>query len=167
MNAIHRIGNILVHLSIGLLLLSGCRTETPPPLVVEAVVAPDLSEPPPVEVRTTMWVLAAEIRHLEELMTNPSERERESMQAAVAGALERMRIAASTLDDAEPADRHPYFDQNLRQFVDRIERAQRALDRDPPNYFPASAIAGSCFICHGEQRAGMAMRRDASLGRKS
>ena len=131
----------------------GCLAETPIGPIRATMSAPDLQYLPPEKVRTVMWVLAAEIQHLEHLMTDPTEEERESMQVAVAGTLQRMRIAARTLDQPGRATQHPVVNQNLGQFLGRIERAQRAVDRDPPNYVPASTLAGSCFLCHGGKSA--------------
>lgn len=131
----------------------GCMADSPVGAIRATMTAPDLQYLPPEKIRTVMWVLAAEIQQLERLMTEPTEAERDSMQVAVAGTLARMKIAARTLDQPGRATQHPVVNQNLGQFLGRIERAERAVDRDPPNYFPASTLAGSCFLCHGGKSA--------------
>lgn len=127
----------------------GCLAKTPAGPIRVSMSAPDLENLPPERVRTTMWVLAAEIQLLERLLTDPAETESESKRAAVASTLLRMRVAAQTLDTPGRSTQHPALNQNLEFFLGRLDRAKRALDRNPPNYFSASTIAGSCFVCHG------------------
>ena len=129
--------------------LVSCQVPKPIGPIRSTTLAPDLEYLPPEEVRTTMWVLAAEIRHLERLMTAPTKSEREALPITVRSTLERMRIAAKSLDEPGRTTQHPMINEHLGRFLSRIDRAMRAVDRDPPNYFPASTIAGSCFLCHG------------------
>lgn len=139
----------LIPALVSLLLLLGCLAETPIGPYRATMMAPDLQYLPPAKIRTTMWVLAAETQHLERLMSDPTNEEREAMQSLVSGALERMRMAARTLDKPGRSTQHPLLNQLLERFLGRLDRARRAVDREPPNYFPASSIAGSCALCHG------------------
>lgn len=111
---------------------------------------PDFERLPPEKVRSTMWVLAAEIEKLEQLLRTRAQRPTEAQRAAVRGVLSRMRAAAGNLDQAGRSSQHPMVDDNLVHFTDRLDRALRNVDRDPPNYYLASTIAGACFMCHGE-----------------
>ncbi len=149
MNHPRRQNAFTVILLMSLFVPLGCLGETPIGPIRATMSAPDLQYLPPEKIRTAMWVLAAEIQHLERLMTDPTQEEHGAMQVVVAGTLQRMKIAARTLDKPGRATQHPVINQNLGNFLSRIERAQRAVDRDPPNYFPASSLAGSCFLCHG------------------
>ena len=110
---------------------------------------PDLSYMPPENIRTAMWVLAGEIEHLEQLLSAPYSEDQVPDRAKVVGTLERMHVAAGTLDRPGRNSQHPVLNENLDRFMHRLERAKRSADRDPPNYFPASSIAGSCYLCHG------------------
>jgi len=110
---------------------------------------PDLDYIPPNEVRTSMWVLAAEVKHLEDLLAEPSAGDPNFKQAEVGRTLDRMRVALKSLDRPGRSSQHPALNEHLGQFVERLDRAERAAEREPPNYFPASTIAGSCFLCHG------------------
>ena len=139
----------LIPVLISLLLLLGCLAETPIGPFRATMTAPDLQYLPPAKIRTTMWVLAAETQHLERLMSDPTDEERKAMQSLVSGSLGRMRNAARTLDEPGRSTQHPLLNQNLERFLGRLVRAKRAVDREPPNYFPASSIAGSCSLCHG------------------
>lgn len=111
---------------------------------------PDLRYVPPEQIRTAMWVLAAEIQELERILETPGLLDRPSTQSDVRARLARMRVAAESLDVPGKTTQHPVLNQNLERFLARLRQAERGVDRDPPNYFPASTIAGSCFVCHGQ-----------------
>jgi hypothetical protein len=111
---------------------------------------PDLSYIPAERIKTAMWVLAAEIGHLEKLLGTPVGGSSAFKKAEVRNSLERMRVAAKTLDQPGRSNQHPILNQNLDRFLVRLERAKRAVDRDPPNFFQASTVAGSCYLCHGQ-----------------
>ena len=151
MHRAQRDRTLVILLLVSILLPLGCVAGNPIGPIRATMTPPDLQYLPEEKLRTTMWVLAAEIQHLERLMTQPTGEEREAMQPIVASTLDRMRIAARTLDQSGRSSQHPILNQNLSKFLGRLERAKRAVDRDPPNYFPASTIAGSCFLCHGGQ----------------
>ena len=110
----------------------------------------DMQYMPKEQLQTAMWVLAAEIQNLERLIEEPAELERSTRRTAVAATLERMRMAAKTLDEPGRSSQHPLLDQNLGAFMTRLERAQRAVAQEPPNYFFAGTVAGSCYLCHGQ-----------------
>ena len=140
----------------------GCQAWTPIGPVRVSPLPPDLEYLPPAQVRSSMWVLAAEVNHIEQLLTSPADRDRGTQREAIRGSLERMKIAARTLDQPGRSSQHPVVNQHLGNFVERIERAKRALDRDPPNYYPASTITGSCFLCHGNVSASLGAQPEAA-----
>jgi hypothetical protein len=122
---------------------------------------PDLSYLPPVQVRTAMWVIAAELQYLEERLDLPAASDQEFRKSEILKSLGRMRVAADSLDEPGRASQHSILNENLERFVHRIERAKRAVDRDPPNYFPASTIAGSCYLCHGKTHGTVSWQKEA------
>jgi hypothetical protein len=103
-----------------------------------------------------MWVLAAEVQELERLLSAPHDVASPTLRMQVRAALERMQVAARALNRAGRSTQHPVLNQNLGRFLQRLETAERAVDRDPPSYFQASTIAGSCFLCHGRSQRVMA-----------
>ena len=113
----------------------------------------DLEYLPEQQIQTAMWVLAAEIQTLERLIEEPAELERPSRQAMVIATLDRMHTAAQTLDAPGRTTQHPFLNQNLGSFLGRLERAKRAAEMSPPNYFMAGSVAGSCYLCHGRVHA--------------
>ncbi|MAG32334.1 MAG: hypothetical protein CL908_15745 [Deltaproteobacteria bacterium] len=112
-------------------------------------IPPDLGYIPPERVRTAMWVLAAEVRHLEELLEGQGQADPAFVRLEVGRSLDRMMLAARTLDQPGRSSQHPVLNENLGRFLERLERAKRAADRVPANLFQASTVAGSCFLCHG------------------
>jgi len=115
---------------------------------------PDLGYVPPERIKSSMWVLAAEINHLDELIRPPLDLDDPVLRDKVHRSLERMTVAARQLDTpGQSTPRHPVLKEHLAQFLERLERAKRAADRTPPDYFQASALAGGCFLCHGSERA--------------
>ncbi len=111
---------------------------------------PDLTYIPKHRIQTAMWVLAAEIQELERVLMLRLEGERDSHREAAISAIQRMKVAARTLDEPGRSSQHPALNRNLNAFIGRLDRAKRALDRDPPDFFPASTIVGSCYLCHGQ-----------------
>ena len=131
----------------------GCQTDTPlGPLSISSV-PPDLRYMPPETIRSAMWVLAAEIEELEQLLEGSRKMDSVARSGAIVGTLQRMQAAAKSLEQPGRSTQHPVLNRNLDTFVSRVNRAKRAAERSPPNYFLASSVAGSCFICHGKNTA--------------
>jgi len=113
----------------------------------------DLTYMSPERLKTAMWVLAAEIQELEKLLEHQDQGDEPIDRKAARGILARMKVAAKTLEEAGRSTQHPVINDNLDVFIGRLDRADRALDREPPDFFPASTIAGSCYLCHGQTKA--------------
>lgn len=123
---------------------------------------PDFTYIPKQRLQTSMWVLASEIKMLEDLLRARSDSRTDAQRTSIAATLARMRVAAEALDEPGRSSQHPVLNENLDVFINRVDRAQRALDREPPDFYPASTIAGSCYLCHGSTKAAA-----TSIGRKS
>ena len=121
---------------------------------------PDLTFIPKERLQMAMWVLAAEIQELERVLTIREEVQTESQRVTVVAILERMRTAAQTLEEPGRSTQHPVLNENLDVFINRLDRARRSLDHEPPNFFPASTIAGSCYLCHGQTKATAGEKRE-------
>jgi len=131
--------------------LAGCRLA---PELAYAPYPPDFGTVPQERIESSMWVLAAEIRDLDRLLRAPLDQEDPVLRERVRLSLDRMKIAARQLrTSGQSTPRHPVLGRHLDEFLLRLERAGRALERTPPDYFQASALAGGCFLCHGAQRA--------------
>jgi len=123
-----------------------------PAALHELTYPPDFSYLPAKELRSTMWVLAAEIRRLDELLREPPAASTAAdlrVQIAIQETLRRLALAIEDIDDPGRQSQHPDLNRNLHRFKARVEKAQRGAERTPPNYYQASALSGSCFLCHG------------------
>ena len=130
------------------LIALACSGSSPFANFVATTQPPDLRHVPRAQVRSTMWVLAAEANRLDELLAEQPDPGDETLRQDVLATLERMRIATRDLDPAGQSSQHPLLNRHAGQFIRRIEHAQRAARRTPPNYYMASAVSNSCHLCH-------------------
>jgi len=124
----------------------------PPATLRELTYPPDFSYLPAEKLDSAMWVLAAEISRLDELLhqvPTASAAAAVQNQLAIQDTLRRLSAAVEKIDDPGRVTQHPALNRNLSRFRTRIERARRGAERTPPNYYQASALSGSCFLCHG------------------
>jgi hypothetical protein len=110
---------------------------------------PDFSYLPPKRLESSMWILAAEVKRLDELLRVPADPHDARLQHEVRDALRRMAAAVEQIDQpGRTTTQHPALDRHLQRFAERLTLAQRGAAHDPPNYFYASTLSGSCFLCH-------------------
>jgi hypothetical protein len=144
---------LIISLAIGMALSIACTSSFGP---MRATTFPkDLTYLSSKQLRTSMWVLAAEVQALEQILERMESGEVDpaSKEAEVRKALARMKIAAHALEKPGRSTQHPVLNANLDTFIRRLDRAERALEHEPPNYFPASTVVGSCYLCHGTTKA--------------
>jgi hypothetical protein len=103
------------------------------------------------DVHSRMWTLARDSRSLKALLAGngaltPQQHEE------VIRLLREMETAAAQLDPPGQRTNHPLLDRNIEAFRRDIGSAIRAADQDPPNYFLAGSVAGSCSYCHEGQQ---------------
>ena len=120
-----------------------------PQSIQKHTVPPDFYYIPEDRIESSMWMLAAEIHRLDELLRTPRDSTNVGLQREIQGSLRRMAVAVEQIDHPGRTTQHPALNRNLSRFADRIANAQRGVDRTPPNYFQASALSGSCYLCHG------------------
>lgn len=114
---------------------------------------PDFRYLPAEEIRSVMWVLAAEVESLDRLLDGAGDADSPARREAVVASLTRMQVAARGLESGGRATQHPGMALDLERLVARLEHARRAALRDPPQYFLAGSVVGACAICHGGTRA--------------
>jgi|SRR6185436_11753240 len=66
--------------------------------------------------------------------------------------LKEMEKVASTLGNTTRGSSHWMISDNLDQFRFSLQRAQAGATHNPPNYFWAGQITGSCMSCHVRTR---------------
>jgi hypothetical protein len=118
----------------------------------ELTYPPDFSYLPPEELNSAMWILAAEVSRLDQLLRDApvmSGAAAARNQIAIQETLRRLSAAVEKIDEPGRVTQHPALNRNLRRFKERVDRAQRGAQRTPPNYYQASVVSGSCYLCHG------------------
>lgn len=56
--------------------------------------------------------------------------------------------STSAWEDGRSRTNHLLIDEHIDDFVGDIERARRFVAEEPPNYYPAGQLVGSCNGCH-------------------
>lgn len=136
-------GSVLAVVVLG----AACQTDRSS--LHDVVYPPDFSYLPEDRLKGSMWILAGEIQHLDELLRTPADTNDARLQKQVQSSLLRIAAAVEQIDTPGRATQHPALNRNLSSFARRVSQAQRGAERTPPNYFQASALSGSCFLCHG------------------
>jgi len=103
------------------------------------------------ELRSTMWVLASQIKTLDTLLAQ-EQAEPGSHNASIQQSLEAIDSALVRIQVDTPASNHPLLEEHVPEVQARVARALRDSRRDPPSYFAASTLADSCFLCHARGR---------------
>jgi len=134
-------------LSVAMMIVGSCMQV--PESIQKHTVPPNFYYIPQDRIESSMWMLAAEIHRLDELLRISPDSTNVGLQREIQGSLRRMAAAVEQIDHPGRTTQHPALNRNLSRFADRIAKAQRGVDRTPPNYFQASALSGSCYLCHG------------------
>lgn len=62
--------------------------------------------------------------------------------------LQQMEQEAVRLGAGTQKTDHLFIDANIDQFKYDVEAARKAASADPPNYYLAGRLSGSCIACH-------------------
>lgn len=93
-----------------------------------------------------MWQLAIHSREVTRLVREDGDIA--ARHASIVGNLRGMEAAAASLDAGGKPTNHPLLENHLPLLRQDIQAARVAAERDPPNYFLAATVAGSCLPCH-------------------
>lgn len=137
----------VVALGVVMTLVASCTQV--PASIQKHTVPPNFYYVPQDRLESSMWILAGEVRRLNELLRATPDGTNEGVQREVQSSLRRMAAAVEQIDSPGRTTQHPALNRHTNRFAERIAQAQRGADRTPPNYFQASALSGSCFLCHG------------------
>ncbi len=69
-------------------------------------------------------------------------------QKTVVGELQVLEKLASSLQTQKGYSTDPLLDKHMSAFIDDVTLAREQAQKQPPNYFLAGHIAGSCAACH-------------------
>lgn len=98
------------------------------------------------QIESTMYSMAVELRQLDALIT--AETDSGLVQTRVVAILEEINRLASSLDQDGKPSNHPAIDARLDDFLKQVSRASLMAQLEPPNYYEAGRLSGSCSACH-------------------
>ena len=101
------------------------------------------------DVHDEMHELAVRTMEVDRLLrdANPAPAER----AHIAQVLLEMQTIAGRLDSPRAVNAHPALAAHAADFRSELGAARNGVLAEPPNYYLAGTIAGSCAGCHGPE----------------
>ena len=99
------------------------------------------------QIESTMMRLSADIWTINDIFDNNEyisgfHRER------IIDLLKEMENEAVTLGAGTQKTNHLIIDNNIDQFRHDVRAAREAVEAEPPNYYLAGRLSGSCLACH-------------------
>jgi len=102
----------------------------------------------PAKVQSKMGRLSLNLQRINNILEDRlvvSATDREQIVAALAD----MEAVVRELGASAPQKtNHLVIDQHLDSFKQDVRSARTAVEKDPPNYYLAGQLAGSCLACH-------------------
>jgi hypothetical protein len=139
---------VYVVVAAAIVLLGACEARK---AIRSVTYSPDFRYLEEGDVTSAMWILARDVRALKGLLGGANGLTPEAHEEVVR-LLREMESTAAQLDPAGRRSNHPRIDRNIDAFRRDLSMARQAAERDPPNYFLAGNVAGSCSYCHEGQR---------------
>lgn len=99
------------------------------------------------EIHSAMQAMAQNVAVLDDALRDGT-RDPVRQQREVLSALDGVLAAARALQPGGVTVSHPMLQEKLPQFLVDIEHARAAAALDPPQYFLAGSVSGSCMACH-------------------
>jgi len=100
------------------------------------------------ELRSVMSQIAAQVAALNALLRKPGAPD-EITRAQIVQRLQALDAAAQRLGPGGWPSNHPRIADHAQRFQRDIALALSAAQQEPPQYFFAGSLSGSCSICHG------------------
>lgn len=102
------------------------------------------------QLRTRMSNLGSRLAQLDNALVENELRQPD--QEEVLALLRDIEEIGSRLQAGEAGASHPFLEDEMPRFVNDIARARMAASLDPPQYYLAGRVAGSCVNCHRVNR---------------
>lgn len=99
------------------------------------------------KVDNTMALLGFYVRQINEILSR-KERISDKDQIQVIELLSQINSKTDYLNAGNGNTNHLVFDDHIGDFKSDVFAAILAAKANPPNYYPAGAISGSCLACH-------------------
>ncbi len=102
------------------------------------------------ELRNDMQRLGRQLALLEEalLVDEPLQPDPQEVMAI----LSRIERIGSDLQAGDAGASHAFLENDMPRFANDVMRARMAASMDPPRYYLAGRVAGSCVNCHSVNR---------------
>jgi len=114
---------------------------------------PQIASPPPFDyadgavLRSRMHRLAFASQRLDLTLMTSDERGN-STQREVISTLRDIERIAGELEDGDLSTTHGFLRNDMQNFQANLNRALREVERNPPSYYAAGQVTGSCVNCH-------------------
>lgn len=102
------------------------------------------------QLRTRMSNLGSRLAQLDNALIENEIRQPDKEE--VLTILREIEEIGSELQGIEAGASHPFLEDDMPRFVNDIARARMAASLDPPQYYLAGRVAGSCVNCHSVNR---------------
>ena len=118
---------------------------------------PPIGNPPPFdyadgeELRSRMHQLAFELQQLDLAMVAEDYRDT-VFQGQIVNHLENIERLGGLLRQGDLAARHRFLLNGMSEFLRNVERARMNAEANPPRYYLAGRVSGSCVNCHDTVR---------------
>ena len=103
------------------------------------------------QVKTEMALLGFYVRQMNEILSQADE-DVSQKQSQVLELLSLMDKTANSVSAGNKNTNHLFLDEHMDEFKSDLYAAIRAVRQNPPNYFFAGEISGSCIACHKFRR---------------
>lgn len=103
------------------------------------------------ELRSTMHRLAFELQQLDLAMIGEDYRDT-MFQQQIVNHLENIERFGADLRQGDLASRHQFLLSGMNDFLNNVERARMNAEANPPRYYLAGRVSGSCVNCHDTVR---------------
>lgn len=98
------------------------------------------------DVRSTMAEFGRRIWEMDGILADSTraltERER------VLEILDELESYAQSINPGGRPTNHLVIDSHIQQFIDSVKSARAAVDSNPPSFYRAGQLSGSCMACH-------------------
>ena len=114
---------------------------------------PQIASPPPFDyadgdvLRSNMHQLAFASQRLDLALIGQDDG-RPSIQQEVVSTLRDIERIAAVLEDGDLSTTHRFLKNDMQNFQANVVRALREAERNPPKFYAAGQVTGSCVNCH-------------------
>ncbi len=135
----------LLFLALTVLVSNGCSDLAS--TVRKITYPPDFKYVSGQELRSNMHQLAFQLQQLDQALTEDDALHADQ-QRQVLETLRSIETISSRLLAGEAGSNHPFLYDHMSDFVNDVSQARNAASLDPPRYYLAGRVSGSCANCH-------------------